>query len=107
VTDLPHEAVAWLGKANKHRAEEQALAALVDDLPQPTDWTALWREYNAGESAEARLARDADKLEMVHQALAYETTGHRNLDEFWEGHRWNFTVSGEVFAAMIAARPSR
>jgi len=107
VTDLPHDAVALIGKANKHRAEEQAVAALVGEFPQPPNWAALWQEYNTGVSPEARLARDADKLEMVHQALAYEMTGHRNLNEFWAGHGWNYAISGEVFAEMVAARPPR
>lgn len=104
VTDLPHDAVAVIGKAVKHKAEEHALVALAGDATVLADWVALWREYSDGATPEARLARDADKLEMVHQALAYEATGHRNLDDFWEGHRWHYMVSGEVFAAMTAAR---
>jgi putative hydrolase of HD superfamily len=107
VTDLPHDAVALIGQAVKRRAEEQVLAELVESFPQPPNWAALWREYNDGATPEARLAHDADKLEMVHQALAYEMTGHRNLDEFWEGRRWHYAISGEVFAIMAAARPAR
>ena len=34
---------------------------------------ALWEEYEAGESAEARLVKDMDKLEMIAQAMEYET----------------------------------
>ena len=32
----------------------------------------LWREYESGETEEARLLKDIDKIEMVLQALEYE-----------------------------------
>ena len=107
VTDLPRDAVALIGKAVKRQAEEHALVALASEADVLAGWVALWREYSDDATPEAHLAHDADKLEMVHQALAYEATGQRNLDDFWEGHRWHYAVSGEVFAAMTAARPAR
>jgi putative hydrolase of HD superfamily len=107
ITDLPHGAVALIGREVKHRAEEQALSALMNGSPLSPDWVALWREYSAATTPEARLAHDADRLDMAHQALAYELAGQRNLDDFWVGHRWHFEISGAVFAAMAAARPAR
>ena len=40
---------------------------------------ALWNEYETQSSAEARLVKDIDKLEMVIQAFEYEQT-HPSLD---------------------------
>ena len=44
-----------------------------------------WEEYVAGESDEAVLVKDADKLEMVIQALEYEESGElvRSGMRFW------------------------
>ena len=49
---------------------------------------------------EGRLVRDADKLEMIHQALRYEQTGQRNLAEFFATPRWNFTLSAQLYATL-------
>jgi 5'-deoxynucleotidase YfbR-like HD superfamily hydrolase len=43
-----------------------------------------WDEFTAGASPEARLVRDADKLEMVLQAMEYEKLGYGgSLMRFW------------------------
>jgi len=57
---------------------------------------ALWDEYEAANSAEARFVRDMNLLDMALQALTYEEQrrydptqalpsrgGHRHLDEFF------------------------
>ena len=41
-------------------------------------------EYEAGDTAEARCARDADKLECLLQAREYEEQGHANV-QAWIG----------------------
>lgn len=103
LTDLPRRATALLGEAVKHGAEEQALRDLFG-AEDAEPYLALWREYDSGATPEARLVRDADKLEMVYQAYTYEVAGHRNLDEFWEGHRWHYPISSQVYAALRRAR---
>jgi putative hydrolase of HD superfamily len=57
---------------------------LVAQVPGGRDYMALWDEYAAGSSAEARLVKGIDRLETLAQALAYERAGNRNLGEFWE-----------------------
>ena len=65
--------------------EEQALAHLLGDLPFGGEYRELWQEFEERSSAEGRLVRDADKLEMMIQALAYERdAGATNLSEFWD-----------------------
>jgi len=53
----------------KSAAERRDLMTLISPLPQPLrdDITALWDEYEAAESAEARLAKAIDKLETILQ----------------------------------------
>ena len=66
--------------------------------------TARWEEYSRLSTPEARLVYDADKLEVVHQALTYTRFGQRGLAEFWQGHRWHFAVCERLFTAMVSAQ---
>jgi putative hydrolase of HD superfamily len=105
VTDLPQRATQLLGKDLKHQVEAQALTHLTHDLPA-SDFMALWREYSELATPEGRLVHDADKLEMIHQALAYERAGNQNLGEFWQEYHWYYRVSEEIYAALVNARRS-
>ena len=65
--------------------EDAAVKLLTDPLGGPGKrYHALWREFEECETAEARLVKAADKLEMMIQAREYEGEGHRTLDEFWD-----------------------
>jgi putative hydrolase of HD superfamily len=97
LTDLPKRSTDLLGREVKHAAEARALAQLLADLSNGDLYRLLWAEYDNNSSPEARLVRDADKLEMVHQALCYERRGHTNLEEFWQGHTWHYGVSQTLF----------
>ena len=83
VTDLPLKVVQVVGRDVKQRAERDAWAHLLPPGPFLNEWSALWEEFEAGRTREAKLARIADKLEMLLQAYEYERTGYRNLDDFW------------------------
>jgi putative hydrolase of HD superfamily len=103
VTDLPRRATLLLGKEVKHQAEAQAMAQLTREFPE-ADFVGLWREYSELSSPEGRMVHDADKLEMVHQALCYERAGNRNLGEFWQEYHWFYPVSEEMYASLVEAR---
>ncbi|RMD82746.1 MAG: HD domain-containing protein [Chloroflexi bacterium] len=81
--DLPATATRLLGKATKRQAERDGLVSLIGHLPRAGEYLALWEEYTAGTSREARLVKAVDRLELMAQAIAYERTGVRGLDEFW------------------------
>jgi putative hydrolases of HD superfamily len=70
--DLPEYSEA--ADQTKTSAERQAIYQLTADLP--TDLSTMliesWEEYEAGETAEARLVRQLDKLETWLQALEYQ-----------------------------------
>ncbi len=59
----------------KHQRERAALEQVAGRLPPGFDFVELWEEFEAGESAEALLVRQADRLEMALQALVYEKQG--------------------------------
>jgi putative hydrolases of HD superfamily len=70
----------------------------------------LWKEYEAGQTAEAKLVKDMDKLEMILQALEYEQDGQngKSLDGFFDGTRdkWR-TPIGEAWGKEIESRRQR
>ncbi len=104
VTDLPRRTTLLIGADVKHAAEATAMTELLDGLPNRQVYLGLWAEYDASATPEARLVRDADKLEMVFQAFEYERQGHRDLDEFWEGHSWHYPLSAALFEELQSNR---
>jgi putative hydrolase of HD superfamily len=111
IGDLTTAAVRHLPAGAKTAAEASAMAELLDGLPFDESWRGIWREYVDQGSPEARLVRDADRLEMLLQALVYErTTGHRGLDEFWEhvpAEGFAFEPSQNLARALLSAREAR
>ena len=100
VTDLPKRSTVLIGAQAKHNAESAAIHGLLADLPAGNDYTILWREYDARTTPEARLVADADKLEMLHQALEYERAGYRTLEEFWHSYRWNYGLCESLYTVL-------
>lgn len=60
----------------KREAEEAALATMTSGLPQTLQalLRGAWEEYEAGETPEARLVRQIDKLEALLQAYEYRAS---------------------------------
>lgn len=108
--DIPYTAGRWLGESVKDQAEDRAVRDLLAPLGDP-GYEALWREFSAGTTREARLVRAADKLEMIIQAWEYEQSGVRTLDEFFTNpanrpYFEEFPVIEEIAAALAARRGS-
>jgi len=81
----PHCGVTKEDKA----AREAAAMAAIARLPPPSagrEMVALFEEYEAGESPEARLAHDLDKYDMILQAFEYEQREGRKgwLQQFFD-----------------------
>ena len=76
-TDRPHLAKRYVAAASNEAVTDDQ----VRPLPEPV--AAMIRdavaEYEAGQTPEARCARDADKLECLLQAREYADQGHQNL----------------------------
>jgi len=88
------------GKAARERAD---LADLVASLPEPLgrEITALWDEYEAAATPEARIAKGLDKLETILQ----HTQG-RNPEDFDYafnlGYGRQYTAADPVLSALRA-----
>lgn len=85
ITDIPHIAKRYLTAAPNTTVTADQVAAgppAVADLI-----TAAVAEYEAGETPEAIVARDADKLECLVQAVEYRHQGIRNVQRWIDSSR--------------------
>ena len=82
IGDLPRTAARYLPAGAKATAEKAALAELLAPLGERAP--ALFAEFEAGETREARLVRACDKLQMMLKVFVYERWGAGGLGEFWD-----------------------
>ncbi len=85
--DLPEVRTGDLNYVNKKYVEAndvKAAADLAQTLPFGSEIQELILEFNAGKTAEARLARDADQLEMILALKEYKDIGNKYADEWLE-----------------------
>ncbi len=77
VTDIPHIGRRYLDAASNTEITADQVAA----APEPVRATiqAAVDEYEAGESVEAIVAHDADKLECLVQAVEYRACGYQQV----------------------------
>jgi putative hydrolases of HD superfamily len=92
----------------KRRREEEAMRTLAT-LAGDGEPLALWREYAAAGTAEARFVKELDRLETVLQASEYgsrENVGHAALGEFWDAAAARLSSAG-TRALLDALRRER
>ncbi|RSM39511.1 HD domain-containing protein [Amycolatopsis balhimycina DSM 5908] len=88
--DLPLTAVGYLRKPEPREITADQTASLPE---QSRDLVrGAVDEYETRSSAEALCAKDADKLEMLLQALEYRDIGVRPVDEWIESARKGLTT---------------
>jgi len=87
----------------KHRREREALRELGGVLGDG-EVLALWEEYQAAATPEARFVKEMDKLETVLQAAEYQARTGVELGEFraMGEERLALPVSRTLFAALRA-----
>jgi putative hydrolases of HD superfamily len=78
---------AGVSPAEKEARERQAVQQVLGRLPRSQKYLALWEEYEAGSTPEARFVKQVDRLEMALQADVYEHQGHTRLDAFFDSAR--------------------
>jgi len=104
--DLPRTAARYLPDGAKASAEMAAARDLLAPLGDRA--TALFAEYQAGETPEARFVAACDKLQLLIKASVYEKWGARGLGDFWanlEGFGdGGFESIGRVLAELRARR---
>lgn len=95
VHDLPESVVGdiswetshrYLEKKEKYRIEREAMQDIVAALPKPiqSDLVNLLAEYQSGQTLEAKVVHNADKLQLLHQLLRYEKLYQLDSAVFWE-----------------------
>ncbi len=102
--DLPTPAGRSLPRGAKAAMETAIFDELAAGAGDPERWRDLWREFEAAETPEARLVRDADKLDMFVQALLYRRAGHGEVDQFWDrrdDYPWAYPESRQLLAYMF------
>ncbi len=111
--DIPMPAVDEHFREAKASAEQRITERLLDGFD--TKYGAYHREFAEASSAEARLLRGLDKVQMMLKVLMYERERKGRLDEFWTNPR-NFEDYGiepvsRLFDAVCAEasreRPTR
>jgi putative hydrolase of HD superfamily len=95
-------------KAEKSRLEKEALDEMCRILGgglRADEIKELWAEYENNSSIEASIVKDFDKVEMILQALEYETEHGKILDEFFISTAGKFqTDIGKSWAAEVVKR---
>ena len=71
----------------KHHREQEAVLQVLGRLPNGAEYIALWEEFEACESPEAKFIRQIDRLEMGFQSKIYELQGVLHTDEFTNSAR--------------------
>lgn len=82
-------------------AERAAIVELLSDFPDSI-YLELWEEYERGDTREARLVKELDKLELVMQAAIYSQQHDKDFSEFFEssdGHIKSLPLR-EIFASL-------
>ena len=81
IGDIPRDASSMLPRLGqaKQAAEQQAMKALLDDLPAQlqTPLSAAWEDYSRGSSREARIVEAADRVATVVHVLHLVKAGYR------------------------------
>ncbi|MBP7830925.1 MAG: HD domain-containing protein [Kiritimatiellae bacterium] len=91
----------------KHAMEKASVRKVLGRLPRGRQYLALWQEFEDGRTAEARLLRELDRLEMALQACAYEREGLADLSRFFESADKAISSPAlrQLFREILRARP--
>lgn len=87
--DMPRTMAAYYGEKARRAAESAAFADLMKGVAKARgeSYVKLHEDYEERVSLEARVAKAADVIDLLAQALTFERAGARGLNEFWEGAR--------------------
>lgn len=104
--DLPEARTGDLNYVNKKYVEAdetKAVNDLAETLPFGAEIKKLILEYSDGESLEAKLAHDADQLEMILALKEYKDLGNKYADEWLEfaAKRLKTTIAKKLFKTIL------
>lgn len=97
-----------ISREEKREREEGAMEEMQATLGggiAASEMRALWEEYEANKTEEAKLVKDLDKVEMILQASEYEEEQNIVLQDFFDSTKGKFqTALGKSWAAEIVRR---
>ena len=73
-----------LSLEEKHTLERESVERVFSRLPKGKDYLAIWEEFEAQETAEAKFMKEIDRLEMGIQASVYEQEKLGDLSVFFD-----------------------
>lgn len=102
VGDIPHLGRRYLQAVGNEDVTAHQVAGIPSAVADQL--RALVREYETGDSLEARCAHDADKLECLFQAIEYRDSGHRNVGGWIQTSRTGLRTksAGRLADAAVA-----
>ena len=95
-----------LDEAGFRQREDEAMDKLFSKLPSDIRamYSSAWREFCEGNTSEAKLVKDCDKLEMIMQASEYQEAGNDRTKLMRFRHA---AISGDEIKALRDASISR
>ncbi|MDX1414135.1 MAG: HD domain-containing protein [Candidatus Promineifilaceae bacterium] len=105
-TDIPTPSWRHFPEGIKEKVEYSIMNSILSSIKNEVDYMSIWEDFSQGQSPEALLVHDADKLDMYLQAKVYEDQrGNRQLAEFWTNtYQFSFVESQEVFDQLLSLR---
>jgi putative hydrolase of HD superfamily len=106
-SDIPAPSWEHFPPGIKESVEESIMDEILGEGSHTTRLKELWKEWGLGESAEAKLVDDADKLDRYLQALVYENqTCNRTIGEFWKKpHKFHYPQAQAIYEELKSRRP--
>lgn len=99
----------YMNKRYVSMDEDRALADAASGLPFEGELLEGWREWRSGETLEARLAADADQLDMVLELRRLETLGSQQAGDwlFYAQKRLKTDEGRQLFEEIVRSDPTR
>ena len=93
--------VDYLARQYVERNEQLAITDMLAGTVLEKEFYALWQEYEARKTLEARIVKDADNID-VDLELAEQASRGSGLQELWEGNR-SFVAGNRLYTDTARA----
>jgi putative hydrolases of HD superfamily len=87
ITESRTGEVDYISRQYVDRKEEMAINDMLDDTSVQEEYLALWHEYEARESLESKIVKDADNLDVDFELAEQENNGNTLKDEWKTGRQ--------------------
>lgn len=105
-SDLPSTVERYLPKDAKNNMERSALKQILEHASFADEFLQIWEEMIQVQTIEAKIVKDADRIDMYLQALQYETeTRNVQIEEFWNhAPEFFFPVATKIYENLVKER---